>query len=181
MNLEEYGDKEYVKLVQKVFRILFDKYNFKIIYSKGSISSGVCMVILESKKCRVRIFNQRREISVCGCHLDIPFKKIIGKDENTFYYEDLWSDFSLLAAFTSKNTKKEWNYPTPDFRVEELRDLENLMVKTERILFPYWDQIFDFFSKEGYKKREKEFDAFLTRRAKEKWGDSWKKSGKINS
>ena len=171
-------EKEFINLIKKHFDFLMEKYGFSIIYSDYSFETfGNCMVVLESKDCRIRIEKERGQVFLSIALRCIPY--ICSKDvslESFRQWQKQWYDLSHVTSFLTQGPNQvNWKYKLPEPGFDEKTCIERQMVRLTRILEPYWNRIIELFQEESFKKKQKELDEFIRKLAEEKWGTPRKK------
>lgn len=125
--------------IRKYFGYLFDEYGFNVVAETHFESFGNWVVVLQSDDCRIRIIQDREEISVALG----PLWSIPG------WQAGPWYDLAVITAFlTQGNSTVEYRSTTTDRQLEQLAE----------VLHSRYDQIRELFQGETFRQRQAELE-----------------------
>ena len=154
----------FIDLIKKHFGFLMENYGFSIVYSDGPAESfGDLDVILQSDKCKIRIMTDRKQV-----FLDIGLKTATLKSSKD------WYDLGFVTSFLTQGPNQVNLEYSDKWIVDEKTTYEQEMIRLNKILEPYWGQILELFKEENIKKRQKELDDFIQKRAEERFPNLFK-------
>jgi len=144
------GHIEAIYVIRRKFAYLFQEYKFDIIFERYFDSFGNWVIVLVSRDCRVRFFQDRGEITISIGPLWSPPGWEAGP----------WFDLFLVLEYLTKRTSV-WGYQ-PGSMSQQLDYLS-------ATLRPYCSQLYELFNPDSFSATEAELRLLKEKRDKEFW------------
>jgi len=129
--------------VKKHFRYLIDDYGFSVVYERYDEKVfGNCIVVFQSKDCRIRVVLDRGDIFVQIGPLSAP---AVWSPASSH----LWFDLGTIIAFLTQEAKAdraEWFYIPPDEPLDHDARIDWQLNKLADTLQSYGKQILSLFT-----------------------------------
>jgi len=136
--------------IRKYFPFLFNVHGFTVTSETHFESFGNWVVVLESKECRLRFFQDRGEVTIAVGPLWPP----------SGWQSGPWFDLSVVIRYITQG-KDQWEYEG-DSTDEQLK---RLAAK----LRPYCSQICRLFQKEVFQEKQQELQEVQAQLEEEFW------------
>ncbi len=143
---------DFLELIKRNFGYLFDLYGFETVYSKSAQGGQNCLIVLESKDCRIKFYRSQGEANLLFGTLSAPlgWEDVIDGTRHWYFARG-------IIDFVQKNpvNAKELLNQTRRSLTEE-EQLAELSVK----LKPICKQIIQLFKGDNIKQWIKEYEKF---------------------
>jgi hypothetical protein len=156
-------------LIKKHFKFLFEDYGFSIVYSEQHTDQYNTRVVLQSGECKIKMYIDRGWFAIEGGlkGADVKFSR----DWLSPTSIKRWYDLSFVLPFltqSSNQTKFEYIQPPDGPGYNEEKNVESEMFRISTIIRPHIGEIIAFFQEDTFRKRQKELNEFIRKRAEEK-------------
>ena len=146
--------------VKQHFRFLIDDYQFSVIEERYYPDAfGDCLVLMQSRDCRVRVGLDRSVVfisvgSLAAADLDSPSS---------------WFDLMIVTAFVTQGSQQEpLVYELPDDSLDPAAKTDWQLSRLSKILRPNWENILQLFSHDVFEKKQQELVDFERKLVKER-------------
>jgi hypothetical protein len=147
---------EFFNHVKNVFQFLLDEYGFEVVLNAEFKTGEHCLIILESKDCKIKFYRSLGEVNC----LFGTLKSINGLVDSQRGVREWYYSQSILN-FLMNNLKPPSDLHSSTFKkLDVLEELNEIAHK----IAPQCKQIFEFFKEDGFEERQKTLDSFLQKR-----------------
>lgn len=136
--------------IRKYFEYLFSEYDFEPISERSFESFGNWVIVLQSRLCRIRFFQDRGEVFMAFSPLWSPSDWQAGP----------WYDLKVIIAYLAKDAKLPWQ----KFKLGETEQQLKWLATTFR---SYCDQACELFRADNYQLIREELDTIRAQQEEE--------------
>lgn len=161
--------QKFVDLIKKYFKFLFEDYAFSIVYSEPLSDHYNKRVVLQSGECKIKMYVDRGWFAIEGGSREADLK--FSMDWLNPMSVKRWYDLSFVLPFLTQGSNQvnfESIEPPSGPKYNEEKHVRSEMVRISAIIRPHIDKIIAFFQEDTFRKRQKELNEFIRKRAEER-------------
>jgi hypothetical protein len=144
--------KDFIKLIKKHFEYLFKEYKFDVVHSSSARGGEHCLVVLESKDCRIKFYRSQGEVNILFGTLLSPigWEDVINKYRYWYYASAIINFITKTPVGTANIFSKVHASRTEEEQIKELSEK----------LYPICEDVIQLFRQDNFGKWLFEYELF---------------------
>jgi len=144
--------RDFIKLIKKHFKYLFKEYKFDVVHSSSARGGEHCLVILESKDCRIKFYSSQGEVNILFGTLSSP----IGWEDVINGYRFWYYASAIIDFITRTSVDTAHIFSKVRASKSEEEQLKDLSEK----LYPLFEDVIQLFREDNFGKWLFDYESF---------------------